>query len=93
MLKSGVFGSLLIASALAVPLPAQAGPVVPKSASAVSNIGPVQGYWERCRWLRERIREAEARLYYASPWERPRIERRLFERREEFRETCHRGGY
>jgi hypothetical protein len=93
MLKSGVFASLLIASAIAVPLAAQAGPVVPESAPAVSNIVPVQGYWERCRWLRERIREAEARLYYAPPWERPRIERRLFEKREEFRETCRRGGY
>ena len=92
-MKSGVFAGLLIASALAVPLPAQAGPVVPEGAPGVSNVVPVQGYWERCGWLRERIREAEARLYYASPWERPRIERRLFERREEFRETCRRGGY
>src|ERR1051326_1583477 len=87
MLKAGVFVAVLIATALAVPLSAQAGPIVPESQPAASNILPVQGYWERCRYLRERIREAEGRLYYAQPWERP-----LFERREEFRATCRRGG-
>jgi hypothetical protein len=93
MLKSGVFAALLVTAALGLPLSAQAGPIVPESQPAASNILPVQGYWERCRYLRERIREAEERLYYAQPWERPRIERRLFERREEFRATCRRGGY
>ena len=92
MLKSGVFAAVLVATALAIPLSAQAGPIVPQGQPAASNILPVQGYWERCRYLRERIREAEERLYYAQPWERPRIERRLFERREEFRATCRRGG-
>ena len=92
MLKSGVFAAVLIATALAAPLSAQAGPIVPESQPAASNILPVQGYWERCRYLRERIREAEERFYYAQFWERPRIERRLFERREEFRATCRRGG-
>jgi len=93
MLKSGIFAALLVTTALSVPLPAQARPIVPEGQPAASNILPVQGYWERCRYLRERIREAEERLYYAQPWERPRIERRLFERREEFRATCRRGGY
>ena len=93
MLKSGIFAALLVTTALSVLLPAQAKPIVPESQPAASNILPVQGYWERCRYLRERIREAEGRLYYAQPWERSRIERRLFERREEFRATCRRGGY
>jgi hypothetical protein len=93
MLKSGIFAALLVTTALSVSLSAQARPIVPESQPAASNILPVQGYWERCRYLRERIREAEGRLYYAQPWERSRIERRLFERREEFRATCRRGGY
>ena len=93
MLKSGIFAAVLVTTALSLSLPAQARPILPESPPAASNILPVQGYWERCRYLRERIREAEGRLYYAQPWERSRIERRLFERREEFRATCRRGGY
>ena len=90
MFKSGVFASLLAATAVVMPLSAQASPAAPERAPAASKIVPVQGYWERCRWLRERVRELEGRLYYAPPWERPRIERRLFERREEFRASCRR---
>ena len=90
MFRSGVFVSLLAATALIIPLSANAGPATPERAPAASKIVPVQGYWERCRWLRERVRELEGRLYYAPPWERPRIERRLFERREEFRASCRR---
>ena len=90
MLKSGVFASLLVASVIAIPVSLEARPMAPDGAPAISNVVPVQGYWERCRWLRERIRELEGRVYYAPPWERPRIERRLFERREEFRGTCRR---
>ena len=90
MLKAAVFASLLVAGLGAVPVAAEARPVVPESAPAISNILPVQGYWERCRWLRERIRELEGRLYSAPPWERPRLERRLYERRHEFRESCRR---
>jgi len=90
MLKSGVFAVFLAASALVVPLSAQAAPAVPESLPAASNIVPVQGYWERCRYLRERIREIEDRLYYAPPYERPRLERRLSDRREEYRATCRR---
>lgn len=90
MVKSGVLAALFVATALAVPLAAQARPVVPEPGPGVSHLVPVQGYWERCRYLRERVRELEERLYYAQPWERPRLERRLFDRREEFRATCRR---
>ncbi|MBV8492965.1 MAG: hypothetical protein JO162_05755 [Alphaproteobacteria bacterium] len=90
MFRSGVFVSLLVATALMIPFSANARPAAPERAPAASKIVPVQGYWERCRWLRERVRELEGRLYYAPPWERPRIERRLFERREEFRASCRR---
>jgi hypothetical protein len=90
MLKSGVFAAVLAASAMAIAMSAHAAPIVPERLPAASNIVPVQGYWERCRYLRERIRELEGRLYNAPPWERPRLERRLFDRREEFRATCRR---
>ena len=81
MLKVAVFASLLVAGLIAMPAASEARPMVPESAPAISNILPVQGYWERCRWLRERIRELEGRLYSAPPWERPRFERALYERR------------
>ena len=90
MLKAAVFASLLVAGLIALPAASEARPVAPGSAPAISNILPVQGYWERCRWLRERIRELEGRLYSAPPWERPRFERALYERRHEFRESCRR---
>src|SRR4051794_33189411 len=83
MLKSAVFASLVVASLIAIPVASEVRPVAPESAPAISNILPVQGRWEHCRYVRERIREAEARLAYAPPWERPRIERRLWEAREE----------
>jgi hypothetical protein len=91
MLKSAVFASLLVAGLTAVPAASQARPVVPEIGPAISNILLVQGRGERCRWLRERIREAEGRLYYAPPWEKPRIERRIWQAREEFRDSCRRG--
>jgi hypothetical protein len=91
MLKSAVFASLMVAGLTAIPAASEARPLAPQSAPAIWNILPVQGRWERCRWLRERIREAEGRLYYAPPWEKPRIERRIWEAREEFRESCRRG--
>jgi hypothetical protein len=90
MLKSSLFVTLLLGAAAAIPISSQASPVIPQSSPAISNIVPAQGYWERCRWLRERIRELEGRLYSAPPWERQRIERRLWERRHEFRESCRR---
>src|SRR5438067_13155587 len=85
MLKSGVFASLLLTSVIGIPVASEPRPVVPEGALGISNILPAQGYWERCRYLRERIREIEGRLYSAPPWERQSPERRLFERREEFR--------
>jgi hypothetical protein len=91
MLKSAVVASLLAVGLIAMPAGSEARPLVPESAPAISNILPAQGgYWERCRWLRERIHELEGRLYSAPPWERPRLERRLWERREEFRGSCRR---
>lgn len=91
MLKAAVFASLLVAGLIAVPVASEARPVAPGSAPAISNILPVQDRWEHCRWVRERIREAKGRLSYAPPWERPRIERRLWEARAEFRDNCRRG--
>ena len=90
MLKSALFGTLLLGTVAAIPVSAQARPVIPPNSPAISNILPAQGYWERCRWLRERIRELEERVYSAPPWERQRIERRIWERRQEFRESCRR---
>jgi hypothetical protein len=83
---------VLTVSLVAIPAMSEARPVAPASAPAISNILPVQGgYWQRCQWLRERIQELEGRIHYAPPWERPRIERRLWERRREFGESCRRG--
>jgi hypothetical protein len=83
--------AVLLGAAAVISVPAFAAPAVPQSPPGVSNIVPVQGWGERCRWLRERIHELEGRVYYAPPWERPRLEHRLFELREEFRGTCRRG--
>ena len=90
MLKSTLFIALLLGAAVAIPVASQARPVAPERFPAISNIVPAQGYWERCRWLRERIRELEGRLHSAPPWERSRIEHRLWERRQEFRDSCRR---
>ena len=90
MLKNCVYAGLLLEAIGAFSVSAWAAPAVPQNPPAVSNIVPVQGWGERCHWLRERIRELEGRLYYAPPWERPRLEHRLFELREEFRGTCRR---
>jgi hypothetical protein len=89
-LKSGLLLALLLGALVTIPVSSQARPVTPERSPAISDIVPAQGYWERCRWLRERIRELEERLYSAPPWERPRIEHRLWERRQEFRESCRR---
>jgi len=90
MLKAAVFANLLVAGLITVPAASEARPVAPGNAPAISNIMPAQGRWERCNWLRGRIRELEGGLYNAPPWERPRVERALFERRHEFRESCRR---
>ena len=90
MLKSCVYAVLLLGAAAAMPASASAAPAVPQSQPGISNLVPVQG-WERCRFLRERIRDLEARLYYAPPFERGHLERRLYRTREEFRYSCRRG--
>jgi len=92
MLKSCVSAVLLLGAATALSS-ATAAPIAPQGAPAVSSVIPVQGWGERgehCYRLRERIREVEARLAYAPPFERPRLERRLFELRGEFRGGCRR---
>jgi hypothetical protein len=91
MLKSCVCAVLLLGATSALSVSAFAAPAAPQSPPGVSNITPVQGWGERCHWLRERLHEVEGRLYSAPPWERPRIEHRLWELRREFRETCRRG--
>src|SRR3981189_3503302 len=67
MLKSAVFASLLVASLIAIPVASEARPVAPESVPAISNILPVQGHWQRCNWLRERIREAEGAPLLRAP--------------------------
>jgi hypothetical protein len=94
MLKSCICAVLLLGAAGALSVSAAAAPTVPQGAPAVSSLIPVQGWGERreerCHFLRERIREVEARLYYEPPFERPRLERRLAELRGEFRGLCRR---
>ena len=103
MLKSCVCALLLLGAAGALSVSVSAAPIAPQSPPALSSVVPVQGWgergwgergWgergERCHFLRERIREVEARLYYAPPFERPRLERRLAELRGEFRGACRR---
>ena len=90
MLRSCVCTVLLLGAVGALSISASAAPTAPQSPPAVYRGIPVQERGERCHWLRERIREIEERLSYAPPFERPRLERRLFERREEFRATCRR---
>jgi hypothetical protein len=105
MLKNSVYAVLLLGATTALSASALAAPAAPQSRPGVFHIVPVQGWgererwgerggerWgERCHWLRERVREVEGRLYSAPPWERPRLEHRLFELREEFRGSCRRG--
>jgi hypothetical protein len=91
MLKSCVCAVFLLGAATVMPISAIAAPLAPQSAPGVSSVVPVQGYGGRCRELRERIRELEARMHYAPPYERGRMERRLYRTREEFRFHCRRG--
>lgn len=88
MLKSCVSAVLLLGAAAAFSVSASAAPLRPQSPPTISNVIPVQERGERCHWLRERIHELEGRLYYAPPWERPRLERRIAELRGEFRGAC-----
>src|SRR5215212_8828831 len=91
MLKSCVCAAFLLGAATVVPISATAAPVAPQSAPGVSSVVPAQGYGGRCRELRERVRELEARMHYAPPYERQRLERRIYRAREEFRYSCRRG--
>ena len=91
MLKNCVCAVFLLGAATVMPISANAAPLTPQSAPGISSVVPVQGYGGRCRELRERVRELEARMYYAPPYERGRLERRLYRAREEFRYSCRRG--
>ena len=90
MLRSCVCTVLLLGAVGALSIPASAAPLPLQSPPAVYRVIPVQERGERCPWLRERIREVEARLAYAPPFERPRLERRVAELRGEFRGACRR---
>jgi hypothetical protein len=86
MLKTSICATLLLGAVAAIPIAAEAHPALPNPGPVMTNIVPAQ--WERCHWLRERIRELEYRLAYASYWERQHIEHRIWELRHQFRESC-----
>ena len=88
MLKSCVCALLMLGAASVLSVSASAAPIAVQSLPTISSVIPVQERGERCHWLRERIHEVEGRLYYAPPYERPRLERRLAELRGEFRGAC-----
>jgi hypothetical protein len=66
---------------------AGAAPAAPERQPTISGAIPVQGWRERCRYLRHRLRELEERRAYAPPWEQRRFERRIWRAREELRES------
>jgi hypothetical protein len=41
-----------------------------------------------CWRMRERLREIRDRIYYAAPWERERLESRIYEIRDRLRQEC-----
>ena len=43
---------------------------------------------QRCWRMRERLRETRERAYYAPPWERERLESRVYWIRERLRQEC-----
>ncbi len=88
MLRGIGWALLLIGMAMSVPVSVEAAPIAPERRPGVSSVIPVQDARERCRWLRHDMRRLESRIAYAQPWERPRMERRLRERRREFRHNC-----
>jgi hypothetical protein len=53
---------------------------------------PDQERREHCWRLRNRAREIRDRMYYAPPWERERMEHRLWEIRDRARGECWGGG-
>ena len=88
MLRTAAWILLLLGTTnLATPA-ATAAPVAPEPHRGISDVIPAQGWRERCRQLRYEIQELEGRFGYAPPWERPRLERRLEQRRYEFRRDC-----
>ena len=53
---------------------------------------PDQERREHCWHLQNRAREIQDRMYYAPPWERERMERHLWEIRQQARGECRGGG-
>ena len=47
-----------------------------------------QGRREHCERMRDRLHQLRYRIQYAPPWERERIERRLYEIRQRLRTEC-----
>ena len=88
MLRATVCAALLVGALAAVPAAGGAAPVAQESGPGLSGIVPVQGWRKHCLRLRERIGALEARLAYSPPWERGRLERRLWERRREWQRSC-----
>jgi hypothetical protein len=85
MRSTTAYASLVSALLICCAPAANAAPLVPESGPAISNIVPVQGWRERCRYLRHRERELYDRRAYAPPWEQRRLDRRIWETREEMR--------
>ncbi|MBV9555278.1 MAG: hypothetical protein JO032_21060 [Alphaproteobacteria bacterium] len=64
----------------------------------LGSVASAQGYgpggppdWQRrehCERLRERMHELRDRIPYAPPWERDRMQGRLFDLRERLRAEC-----
>ncbi len=78
--------SLLLTGLIGFAAPLQARPFIVDHHAGVSNIVQVQGWRERCRYLRHRARELRSRIAYAPPWEQRRLERRLWQTRHEMRD-------
>ncbi|HZT90082.1 MAG TPA: hypothetical protein VFA12_19075 [Stellaceae bacterium] len=84
-MRSIACASVAIAALICWAPAVKAAPAVPEPGPGISRIVPVQGWRERCRYLRHRLRELEERRAYAPPWEVRRLDRRIWETREELR--------
>jgi hypothetical protein len=83
---SGAF--LMLVLAIGALRPAEAAPGAPPRDLGISLILMVQGWRDHCRWLWREVRDLEARVAYAPPLERPRLQRRLEHRRREWWRDC-----
>ena len=86
MMRSAIVCAAIFATGLIGGVrPADAAPAVPESLPGFSQAVPVQGWRERCRYLRYRLHDLEQRRAYGPPWERRRVEHRIRETRRELR--------